>query len=350
VLIADEAAYAQTWDAQRTQAMIRLARAPQCRATYLITGTPLRNGRPANLYPLLYALDHRLAQDKHWYERYYCAAHATEWTAWDISGAAHLDELHREIADILLRRRKQDCLDLPAKTRVRRPAEVSATMRERYEETLARLRVEYQRRVEAGEIMDKGELLVALNHLRQVGSLAKTETALALVEELAEQEQQVVVFTAFMDSAKQIVDALQAEGISAELLIGETPAKARAPLVKRFQVGQVRVLVCTLGTGGVGLTLTAASTVILVDRPWTPGDAEQAEDRLHRIGQREAVTAIWLAYGKIDQLIDDLLEEKAGHIGQVLGEPASLTPLDRLEEVARRLFAGSEDVVNEREI
>jgi hypothetical protein len=349
VLICDEAAYAQTWDAQRTQAMIRLARAPACRATYLLSGTPIKNGRPANLYPLLYALDHRLAQDKQWYERYYCAARATQWTTWDISGAAHLDELHREISDILLRRRKQDCLDLPAKTRVRRPAEVSAPMRARYEETLTRLRAEYQRRVEAGEIMDKGELLVMLNHLRQAGSLAKTETAVTLVEELVEQEQQAVVFTAFVDSARQMVDALRAEGISAELLIGETPVRARGPLVKRFQAGQVSALICTLGTGGVGLTLTAASTVILVDRAWTPGDTEQAEDRIHRIGQIGAVTAIWVAYGKIDHLIDDLLEEKAGRIGQVLGEPTSLTPLDHLDDLARLLFAESEDVVNEKE-
>ncbi len=347
VLIADEASYAQTWDAQRTQAMIRLARAPRCRATYLLTGTPLKNGRPANLYPLLYALDHRLARDKHWYERHYCDAHVTPWKTWDINGAAHLDELHRELTDILLRRHKQDCLDLPEKTRVRRAAEVSAAMRETYQQTLEALRAEYQRRINAGEILPKGELLVMLSHLRHAGSLAKTETALALVEEVQQQEQQVVVFTAFQESAQRIVDALQAQGISTCLLSGETPEKGRTPLVKGFQSGQIRVLVCTLGTGGVGLTLTSAQTVILVDRAWTPGDTVQAEDRLHRIGQTDAVTAIWLGYGRIDAWIDDMLEEKAARIGQVLAEPGRLTPLDRLDELAQMLFAEKNNVVNE---
>jgi SNF2 family DNA or RNA helicase len=157
-----------------------------------------------------------------------------------------------------------------------------------YQETLERLRADYQRRVKAGEIVEKGELLVALNHLRHVGSFAKTETALTLVEEVQQQEQQVVVFVDFVDSAKRLVGGLQAEGIQAGLLIGETPKKDRAPLVKRFQSGQVRVLVATLDTGGVGLTLTAATTVILNDRPWTSEDAKQAEDRLHRIGRVNA--------------------------------------------------------------
>lgn len=338
VLIADEASYAQTWDAQRTQAMIRLARAPQCRAAYLLSGTPMKNGRPANLFPLLYALDHRLTQDKRWYERYFCAAHATPWTSWDISGAAHLDRLHREIKDILLRRRKQECLDLPEKTRVRRPVEISAAMRQMYQETLEQLRAEYQRRVQAGEILPKGELLVMLNHLRHAGSLAKTEAALALVDELQQQEQQVVVFVDFVKSAQRLVEALQTAGINTELLIGTTPQKSRIPLVKRFQSGQVQVLVATLDTGGVGLTLTAASTAILVDRAWTPDDTKQAEDRLHRIGQTNAIMAIWLAFGDIDRWIDDLLEQKAERIGQVLGEDARLSPLDRLDELAQLLF------------
>ena len=296
VLICDEAQYAQTYDSQRTQAMLRLARARACRGVYLLSGTPIKNGRPANLYPLLYALDHPLATDKSSYEAYYCAAHPTQFSRWDMSGADHLDELHRNITDILLRRRKQDCLDLPPKTRVRRPVEVSTAMREMYQHTLETLQADYQRRLKAGKIVEQGELLVMLGHLRRAGSLAKTESALALLEELLEQQQQVVVFTAFVDSAKRIVEALQAQGIQADLLIGETPKQARAPLVQRFQAGQVRVLVATLETGGIGLTLTAANTALLVDRAWTSEDTKQAEDRLHRIGQSDAVTAIWLAY------------------------------------------------------
>jgi hypothetical protein len=79
-------------------------------------------------------------------------------------------------------------------------------------------------------------------------------------------------------------------------------------MIDRLQAKETHVLVCMIGAGGVGITLTAAQTVVLVDRPWTPGDAVQCEDRCHRIGQQGgSVTAIWLQYGQVDQQIDRLL-------------------------------------------
>ncbi|MBA3822941.1 MAG: SWF/SNF helicase family protein [Ktedonobacterales bacterium] len=65
-------------------------------------------------------------------------------------------------------------------------------------------------------------------------------------------------------------------------------------LVQDFQRGDYNVFVVTLGAGGMGITLTAAQTVALVDRSWSPGDAIQAKDRLHRITQTSSVTALWL--------------------------------------------------------
>lgn len=81
-------------------------------------------------------------------------------------------------------------------------------------------------------------------------------------------------------------------------------------MVDRFQEGLSSVFVCTFGAGGVGLTLTAAHTIILIDRPWTPGDAYQAEDRVRRIGQTQPVRSIWMSSFPIDEQIDRLLEEK----------------------------------------
>jgi SNF2 family DNA or RNA helicase len=75
VLIVDEAHFAQTIHAKRTQAFLRLARHPRLRAIWLLTGTPMKNGRPSQLFPLLAAIGHPLAADQRTFEERYCQEH-----------------------------------------------------------------------------------------------------------------------------------------------------------------------------------------------------------------------------------------------------------------------------------
>lgn len=330
-LIADEAHYAQNLKAQRTSRFLALAK--DARAVFCLTGTPIKNGRPANLFPLLVATHHALARDRRNYEMRYCAAKQTRWSRWDVTGAAHLDELHRKIADGVLRRMKDECLDLPEKTRVLRKAELSAEAQTRYNTVLAEKQHEYRERRARGEI-GEADALVLMNHLRHAGSIAKVETAVELAEEVIEQGGQVVLFTAFRESAEQLATSLNAEQIA-----GDVDAAHRQAAIDRFQAGERKAIVCTLGAGNVGITLTAASTVILVDRPWTPGDAVQAEDRLHRIGQRNAVTAIWLQANGADEAIDALLEQKHERIELVLaGKRKTLRGLGSIGDVAEAVL------------
>jgi hypothetical protein len=70
--------------------------------------------------------------------------------------------------------------------------------------------------------------------------------------------------------------------------------------------------------GGLGFTLHRARHVVLLERPWTPGDAEQAEDRCHRIGMHGSLQCHWLQLGVADQLVDDLIASKAARIEQLL--------------------------------
>lgn len=330
-LIADEAHYAQSLKAQRTEKFLALAKGAQ--AVYCLTGTPLKNGRPAGLFPLLVATRHDLARDKRSYEVRYCAAGPTRWSRWDVTGAAHLDELHRKLADGVLRRMKGECLDLPEKTRVFRKAELSDEAQRAYNTVLAEKQREYRERKQRGEIGD-ADALVLMNHMRHAGSLAKCETAVELAEEVIEQGGQVVLFTAFRESAERIAEALHAEQIA-----GDVDAAQRQAAIDRFQAGDRKAIVCTLGAGNVGITLTAASTVILVDRPWTPGDAVQAEDRLHRIGQRNAVTSVWLQANGADEAIDALLEQKHERIELVLaGKRKSLRGIRSIGDVAEAVL------------
>ena len=326
-LIADEAHYAQNFKAQRTKRFLALAE--RAEAVFPLTGTPLKNGRPANLYPLLVAVRHEIARDRRAYEVRYCAAGPTRWSPWDATGAAHLEELHAKVADSLLRRTKDECLDLPAKTRVLRKAELAPDAQALYSRALGEMQAEYRRRLAAGEI-SAADALVLLTHVMHAGSLAKVDAACEIAEEVLEQGGQVVLYFRFLDSARQA-----AERLGAGLITGEQDADERQDAIDRFQAGALRSLVCTLGAGNVGITLTAAQTVLLVDRPWTPGDAVQAEDRLHRIGQRSAVTAIWLQANGADEALDALLGEKQERAELVLsGRRRTLDGIRSIQDLA----------------
>ena len=127
--------------------------------------------------------------------------------------------------------------------------------------------------------------------------------------------------------------------MGAGLITGEQDADERQDAIDRFQAGALRSLVCTLGAGNVGITLTAAQTVLLVDRPWTPGDAVQAEDRLHRIGQRSAVTAIWLQANGADEALDALLGEKQERAELVLsGRRRTLDGIRSIQDLAEAVL------------
>ena len=350
VLICDEAHYAQNAKSARGKNFLALSTSENCKALIAATGTPMKNGRPVNMWPLLRAVGADFAMDKKGYERRYCAAGPTRFSQWNTSGAAHLDELHEKCKPFMLRRLKKDCLDLPGKVRTMRAAELSGEAQEIYDSAFNAMREDYLNRLkiadenkkvitarylaaeidadEYRELLDKelsseGEQLVMLTHLRRAMSIAKVETALEVAGDVLEEGRSIVIFTDFVESAQQIAKALQSYGV--ELLTGDVTGKdaeagvsKRQAMVDRFQAGKSRVFVSTIKAGGVGITLTAASDVILVDRPWTPGDAEQAEDRCNRIGQSIMVNCQWIQAGDIDVKVDEILIQKQERIDAVM--------------------------------
>jgi SNF2 family DNA or RNA helicase len=317
VLIADEAHFAQNLHTRRCRGLLRLARHPRLRAIWLLTGTPMKNGRPVQLFPLLAAIGHPLAQDQHRYEELFCQGHWRDrrgTRVWQADGASNLGELQRLIRPLVLHRRKQDCLDLPPKRRLLHPVALDASQARGFEHRLERTVLAYRRRSARGEVHRDAELLAVFTALRQISSDYKLPAAEALVRPLLEQGQSVVVFTAFLASASLLVQRLG----TGSLLTGAVPVAERQRLVDAFQAGSGDLLVATYGTGGLGFTLHRACHVVLLERPWTPGDAEQAEDRCHRIGMGRSLTSHWLQLGVADQLVDALIASKAERIALAL--------------------------------
>jgi len=135
-------------------------------------------------------------------------------------------------------------------------------------------------------------------------------------------DKQFVVFTQFRDMVTIIASRLEKAGIPFVEFHGGIKEDQRARAVEQFQTGGAKVFLGTPQAGGVGLTLTAADTVIFVDRSWSPAINLQAEDRLHRIGQKSAVQVITLeAQGTVDTGIEHLLRGKWHMIQQILDGP-----------------------------
>ena len=339
VLITDEAHYAQSGEGSlRGQGFLNLA--AQARAVFMLSGTPIKNALPINLWPLLVAAKHPLAADRSAYEKLYCGGHyrsiGRKRSVYDASGASNLDELHERTKDVILYKKKSECVDLPDKLRTPRAAEVSNAGELAYRKTIERLRQEHLERMadkyEAlrigrddllGEGMEESDLgefesefafaLVELGIYRHAASLAKVESAVEIAQEAIEQGQGVLLFTAFRDTAERLATKLDAD-----CLTGEVSKTRKQAMIDRFQAEESKVLVATIGAGGIGINLTAAQIVVMVDRPWTPGDTEQAEDRAHRLGQIHNVLSIWLQYGPVDAKIDQLLELKQERIEMIL--------------------------------
>ncbi|MEY2643747.1 MAG: hypothetical protein RLZZ611_396 [Cyanobacteriota bacterium] len=337
VLIADEAHYAQNLGAARSQAFLRLARHPRLRVAWLLSGTPMKNGRPAQLFPLLAAIGHPLARDQRAFEERYCQGHWSESGGvrrWQAVGATNLPELQRLTRPLLLHRRKADCLDLPPKQRHLLPVVLSEAEGLGFQHRLQCVVDDYRRRAVAGVVRRDAEALAVFTALRQIAAEYKLPAAAALIAALLSRGEPVVVFTAFVASA----ELLQAR-LGGALLTGRLRPPQRQVLVDRFQAGDHALLISTYGAGGLGFNLQRARHVVLLERPWTPGDAEQAEDRCHRIGSQAALQCHWLQLGVADHLVDALIASKAERIALLLHRRTTALERQALPRMVRRLLA-----------
>lgn len=161
----------------------------------------------------------------------------------------------------------------------------------------------------------RAEQLVRLNHLRQLAAAGKLHAALPWIHDFAATGEPLVVFAEHRAVQKAVLERFP----GALHVLGSDSAVARERAVQAFQdPGGPPLLICSLKAAGHGLTLTRASNVAFLELDWTPARHDQAEDRCHRIGQNDAVTAWYLlAPETIDETMATLLGRKRGIIGAV---------------------------------
>lgn len=237
-----------------------------------LTGTPILN-RPAELWQILDNL--RLAERAFGSWGAFKKAFNYDVNGWG-KPAAHVPAL---LERVMLRRERDKVLDLPAKTYETRECPLRAGESAAVDAFWS----DIERRVAAGEIRLLPSGLPPFEYMSEIRALLATykiPSMMALVAELEEADEPAVVFSAH----KEPVLAL-AERPGWAVITGEVDAEERQRICDRFQAGELRGVAATIRAAGIGVTLTRAARMVLVDQEWTPALNEQAEDRIMRIGQ-----------------------------------------------------------------
>lgn len=364
-LVFDEAHYLKNHTSQRSRHAARLVHAAPGAAVHALTGTPLTN-RPRDLFPLLQLVGHPMGRSFLSFAKRYCAAEHNGF-GWVTDGASNLEELRVQLHGVMLRRVKDDVLDLPPKLRswVPVPVPEGSGRREtrRVLETLlagalGRVRGPEgeegpaRSRRAGGPGQDRLRLLADLTKARHAIALAKVPTTIEFVEGILAQGEKALVFSSYDEPVRRIADRF---GAAAVTLTGATPQARRQEFVDRFQSDPTaRVFVANLVAGGVGITLTAARQVVFNDLDWVPANHWQAEDRAYRIGQTGTVNVTYLVgEGTIEEFVASTLHTKSDLIGAVVEGSGDVAVdadlLTRLETLVRSLSPGLASEIDEDE-
>ena len=161
----------------------------------------------------------------------------------------------------------------------------------------------------------RAEQLVRLNNLRQLAARGKLPTALAWIADFLESGEPLVVFAEHVAMQRAMLERFP----DAVHILGADSSHERQRAVDAFQCEDgPQLIVCSMRAASQGITLTRASNVAFLELDWTPARHDQAEDRLHRIGQDSAVTAWYLlAPDTIDETMAQVLERKRSLIDAV---------------------------------
>jgi len=319
-LLFDEAHYLKNHTSQRSKwGRMIVDAAPGDPMVYALTGTPLTN-RPRDLFVLLQLVGHPMGRSFLSFAKRYCDAYKNEY-GWVTDGASNLEELAVELHGSMLRRNKEEVLDLPPKVRTWLDVEVKEGTAQKEMEIVLGLLMQGRRQdtsdVEAPVGRGRARLVAQLTKVRRKLAEAKTATTIEYIQNILDQGENVLVFSCFDAPLKRIHAHF---GDEAVLLTGATPADKRQALVDRFQQQDgVRVFVANIIAGGVGLNLTAARQVVFNDLDWVPANHWQAEDRAYRIGQTGSVQVSYMVAAQtVDEFVRMVLETKAALVSSVV--------------------------------
>lgn len=257
---------------------------------YPITGTPIPTSNK-DLFNILCMLEvPKITKNFYHYGQKFCDGKDRGF-GWDISGNSNSDELHEILSPYMVRRLKKIVLPHLHKQRIFLPMQANSASVNKECNELLKMISETERDNFLGYAMKVRRLLSGI----------KVKPCMELAENMISAGKSVVIVSEFVDTINAI---LKKFGDDACCIRGGMTDKKKQATIDAFQNGEKKVCAINMQAGGVGITLTKASNMIICDYDWTPASMAQIEDRICRSGQTEDCTIYYL-YAE-DMLVDEV--------------------------------------------
>jgi SNF2 family DNA or RNA helicase len=331
-MVIDESTTIKNPGAKRTKNIVALGKYAKYRR--IMTGSPVTKS-PLDLYKQCEFLDEYLLDHSSYYtfRTRYAVMRKANFNGRSVEivvGYKNLGELSDKLKPFSYRVLKDDCLDLPKKTFMKRVITLSAEQQKIYKQmkemALAQLN---------GKLLTTANALSQLMRLHQItcghfkandGSTQtiKNNRLNELSELLEEVEGKAIIWAHYQYDVQTVIDAIKKEYGDDSVVdyYGKTPNEKRQDNIKKFQSDpRCRFLVGTPSTGGYGLTLTAASTMIYYSNGYDLEKRQQSEARIDRIGQEKPMTYIdIICEDTVDERIVKALRKKINIATEIMGE------------------------------
>ena len=334
LLCVDESQRVKNHASKTFQALLQIA--PFCKRRVLLSGTPTPKDL-TDIWSQMRLLDDGARFGEHFYDWLRTVAElGNEYS--DVAlkrfkpGAEN--EIIYRVREVLLRRKKENVVKLPPKLFVTRDVELTGEQAKRYEEICSELLLRVTTLSGAAYVREIENVLEEYLRAVQVaanprlidpywqGDPAKFRELDLIVDEVVrERDGKLVIWTNYLGNVRELVERYKELG--AAPLSGEVSPAVRDETLTAFQTEKLpKILVAVPAAGGVGITLTAATTAVYIDKTWNAEHWLQSIDRIHRIGQTGTVTIVSLSACKVDEVIARNLKKKEEQQKRLLGDKA----------------------------
>lgn len=321
--IIDEAHYLKNNKSIRGEIMVDLTVNYNVEKVWLLTGTPIAN-RPMDFFNLLKIIKSPIANNWQYFATRYCDARKMFRTLkngrkkqiWLTDGASNLDELAAKTKNLILRRLKENVLDMPDKIVTPVYHQLSDKGWDEYnrlwDDYLEKRKTEKKR----GSVQKD---LVELILLRKFIAMEAIPQTIEMVENILETGKKVIIFTSFTDELNELAEHFGKICVTHN---GPMNDKEKQRSVDNFQNNdKIKVFIGNIKSAGVGITLTKANFVVFNSFDWVPGSNEQAEDRAYRIGQNNNVNIYYQQFeDTISTRMWETLRTKKDIISTIIGD------------------------------